>query len=122
LTMQAGSSLFDRLGTTSHSDLTIVQGTLTLAGTLDINALSGFGPGIYDLINYGTFAGGSLTIGSAPSGYDYRIVEQNNQVDLLVSTQSTPEPTSLVLMATGLAGVLWAYRRNRRALGPARAA
>jgi len=120
LTMHAGSSLSYDLGTTSNSDLTIVRGALTLAGSLDINAMSGFGPGIYDLINYGTFAGGSLTIGSAPSGYGYRFVEQNNQVDLIVTIQSVPEPRSLVLMAIGLAAALSAYRRNRHAPGPVR--
>jgi hypothetical protein len=51
-----------------------VTGDLTLAGTLNLGATSGFGPGTYPLFTYGgALSVATLTIGTAPVGYTYSV-------------------------------------------------
>src|SRR5262249_50186208 len=57
LTLNAGSSLAYRLGTTVGSGVISVTGALTLAGTLNVTDAGGFGLGSYRLMSYG----GALT-------------------------------------------------------------
>ncbi|WP_421916890.1 autotransporter domain-containing protein [Mesorhizobium sp.] len=47
-----------------------INGNLTLNGTLDVEDLGGFGPGVYRLFDYGgTLTNDGLVIGSGPDGY-----------------------------------------------------
>ncbi|NLG19581.1 MAG: hypothetical protein GX556_19860, partial [Fibrobacter sp.] len=67
-----------------------VTGNLTLDGTLNITALSGFGAGSYTLM---TCTGGSITnntmvTGTVPSGYDYSISVVGSSVILTVTTSA----------------------------------
>jgi len=100
----------------SHLD---ISGPFTLAGTLDVTALSGFGPGLYDLIDYGngTFTNDTLHIGSSvPGGFNYTLETGTpGQVDLLVVASAIPEPGTLGMMLAGIGmfGVLQRYRRRR---------
>jgi hypothetical protein len=85
LTLQAGSSLEFELGT--QSDTIVVDGDLTLGGTLNITNLTGFGLGAYTLITYDGALSGSLTIGSKPAGYDCFVdTSTPGQVQLVVVT------------------------------------
>lgn len=47
-----------------------IQGNLTLDGTLDVEDIGGFGPGVYRLFDYGgTLTDNGLDIGGVPTGY-----------------------------------------------------
>ena len=85
LVVNSGAVLAYELGTTS--DRTVVSGNLTLGGTLNVSDAGGFGVGTYTLFTYGgTLAYNGLTIGSAPSGYNYGIdTGTAGQVKLVVS-------------------------------------
>ena len=72
------------------NDLTMVNGALTLGGTLNISALFGFGTGTYDLINYtGLLTPGTIKFGTLPAGFtaaNFTIsTATNGQVDLIVN-------------------------------------
>jgi len=64
-----------------------VTGDLTLAGTLNISAAAGFGPGKYPLFTYGgTLSVGTLTLGSLPAGYNFTLdTSVQGQVNLVVA-------------------------------------
>ena len=108
------SLLFDLAGTTA-SDRMAVNGALTLDGTLNVNAVAGFGAGRYDLIDYtGALTNNTLDLGTLPSGYNYRIdTGMAGQVDLVV-TSAVPEPATWLggLLSLGLVTLL---RRRLRA-------
>ena len=86
--------VFD-LASTAASDRITVNGSLTLAGMLNVNAFTGFGAGRYDLIDYsGALTNDGLALGTLPSGYNYAIdTSMSGQVDLVV-TNSVPEPST----------------------------
>ncbi|MBB5043635.1 autotransporter domain-containing protein [Shinella fusca] len=59
------------LGTENSAALFDVAGDLVLDGTLNVNNMGGFGPGLYRLISYaGALDDRGLEIGTAPMGYD----------------------------------------------------
>ena len=95
LSLGAGSLLnFDLkiLGAVGgDSDLIIVTNNLTLDGTLNVNALTGFGTGTYRLINYGgVLINNGLLAGTAPTDFSYLIdTATSGQVDLLISFNGT---------------------------------
>jgi fibronectin-binding autotransporter adhesin len=92
LTLNSGSFLSYELATpnvigSGVNDLTIVNGPLTLDGTLNITELPGFGAGLYRLFDYtGLLTNNTLDIGSAPGGYTYAFdVTTPHQVNVLVT-------------------------------------
>jgi hypothetical protein len=90
LTLQAGSSLAMELGATNsgQSDLIIVDGNLTLGGTLNVTNLAGFGAGTYTLITYGGALSGLLAMGTTPAGYPCTLnTNTPGQVRLVVGQQ-----------------------------------
>ena len=105
------------LAGTAASDQIKVNGALTLDGTLNVNAMAGFGAGRYDLIDYtGTLTNNTLDLGTLPSGYNYRIdTSMAGQVDLVV-TSAVPEPDTWAAVLAGC-GVLLVVQR-RRAVEP----
>jgi fibronectin-binding autotransporter adhesin len=85
LGLNNASILQFQLGT--FSDQVSVTGDLTLGGTLNVSAAAGFGPGTYPLFTYGgSLSVGTLTIGTVPAGYTYKIDTANQGVvNLIVS-------------------------------------
>jgi fibronectin-binding autotransporter adhesin len=115
LSLAASSMLDYEFGSPGSSDKTIITtagGLAVNGGTLNITGLSGFGVGTYPLLDYTTSFSGSasnLTIGSAPSGFAYSIVDHpgTTSIDLVVAV---PEPAGLI----GLGSLVWLLRRARR--------
>jgi hypothetical protein len=77
----------------STSDRVVVNGNLTLAGTLNVTAAPGFGPGTYRLISYT----GSLTdetglaIGTLPVGYEATVnTSAAGMIQLVVTAILSP--------------------------------
>jgi len=97
----------------SVSDQITVGGNLTLDGTLNVTAVSGFGPGTYPLIDYnGTLTDNGLAFGTLPNGYTYSLV--NDIPNTRVGLQVVPEPGMLTLLIFALGSVgLWTWRRRR---------
>ena len=74
------------------NDLVNVLGDLTLAGTLNVTALPGFGIGTYRLIDYGgALTDNGLSFGELPAGFAYALRPATGQVDLSVDDPK-PEP------------------------------
>ena len=74
----------------------IVTGNLTLAGTLNITDVGGFGTGVYRLFNYGgSLTNNAMTIGTVPSGVTPGALSIQtsvaNQVNLVVNGTSLLE-------------------------------
>ncbi len=94
-TLDAASAIHYQLGTPGTTgggvnDLAIINGDLTLAGTFNVAALSGFGAGIYELFSYtGTLIDNGLTLGSLPSGFSYSLDEISNPGEVLLKVTST---------------------------------
>jgi len=90
--------------TSSHVSVT---GDLTLGGTLNLNAATGFGPGTYTLFTYGgTLSIGTLTFGMMPVGYGYNIdTSVQGQVNLIVARPKfgniLATPNGLVMSGSG---------------------
>jgi autotransporter-associated beta strand protein len=78
-------------GTTgsNDNDLISITGPLSLDGTLNVNALSGFGVGTYTLIDYtGALSGAGLSLNTAPGGFNYAInTGTPDEINLVVSNQ-----------------------------------
>lgn len=77
----------------STSDRVVVNGNVTLAGTLNVSAAPGFGPGTYNLIS----CSGSLidetglVIGTMPDGFEATVnTSVGGQVQLVVTAILTP--------------------------------
>ena len=106
--------VFD-LASTAASDRITVNGSLTLAGMLNVNALTGFGAGRYDLIDYsGALTNNGLALGTLPSGYNYAVdTSMAGQVDLVV-TNAVPEPSTWVSMLGGVSLLSLTLSRCRR--------
>lgn len=69
LVLSAGANISAVLGAPSTQTLFQVNGALTLDGTINVAGLSGFGPGLYRIINYtGALTDNGLVVGSVPAG------------------------------------------------------
>lgn len=119
LTFSNSSVLLFDLGSevSLTNDRITVLGDLTLDGVLSINALSGFGEGVYTLFNFsgGTFNDHGLTFDALPGGFSYAVdsIETPGQIRLIVTT--VPEPGSIALLIGGLFGLAGWSRCRRRA-------
>src|SRR5205085_7979250 len=96
--------------------ITTGDGLSVSGGTLNITGLTGFGAGTYPLLDYTTsFTGSSanLTIGAAPSGFIYSIVDHpvTTSIDLIVAV---PEPAGVVLISAAIC-LLYGKRRRSNA-------
>ncbi len=94
-TFDAASSIHYQLGAAGTAgggvnDLTIVNGNLTLAGTLGVSALTGFGAGVYELFAYtGTLTDNGLSLGALPAGFGYKLDETSTPGEVLLDVTST---------------------------------
>jgi len=104
LILNAGAQLRFELGSTAASDKVVVNGALTLGGTVNLTNVAGFGPGTYTLLTCSGTPSGSLpAIGSAPAGYDYSLnTATAGQVRLAVTAQTLQPQTTLVPDGSGL--------------------
>jgi autotransporter-associated beta strand protein len=93
LTLVNGTILQFGLGTNSNQ--VVVNGSLFLGGILNITNIGGFGVGSYPLFSYNPSGGltlSSLTIGSAPAGYNYRVMTNTpGVVNLIVAPTTAPK-------------------------------
>jgi autotransporter-associated beta strand protein len=99
LGLNNGSTLDFQLGVGGSQ--VAVTGDLTLAGTLNLGATAGFGPGTYPLFTYGgALSVATLTIGTAPVGYTYSVdTSVAGQVNVIVTA---PHFGSVQARANGL--------------------
>lgn len=90
LGLNASTILNFDLGSPSLSDRIVVNGDLTLAGTLNIANLSGFGIGTYRLFDYtGSLTDNGLLFGITPGAFDLTLsTSTTNEVNLLVTTSA----------------------------------
>jgi len=92
LALSEFSVLNFELGTSA--DAVIVNGALTVQGTLNVMPVGGFGAGVYTLFTYNpasTFNYGGITLGTAPAGYNYRFdASTAGSVRLVVSLPTPP--------------------------------
>ena len=102
LVLASTSKLEYDLGSTS--DLTAVTGNLTLDGTVNITAASGFTAGTYTLISYtGTLTSNTLSVGSMPTGYSATVnIANAGQVNLVVTSNKTTPTVSLAPTASAI--------------------
>ncbi|MEJ1972491.1 MAG: autotransporter-associated beta strand repeat-containing protein [Lacunisphaera sp.] len=104
LTLASGSFLDYHFGTPNDfnpavNDVVNVTGNLTLAGTLNIYNVGGFGQGVYRLFNYdGTLTDNGLAFGQFPSGFAAG--------DFAVQT-ADPGKVNLVVASGGLVNQFW---------------
>jgi autotransporter-associated beta strand protein len=88
LAVSANGSLQYELGAASGS--VIVNGNLTLGGTLDLVNSGGLTTGTYTLITYtGSLTNNGLVIGSMPPGFNYNVETSiAGQVNLVISNET----------------------------------
>lgn len=86
-------------GSEAANDLIVVTSNLALDGTININALLGFGVGTYRVINYGNLSADNILLaGTGPNIYTYTIATTTGLnggaggVDLLVAFLPPPPP------------------------------
>jgi len=99
LGLNNGSTLDFQLG--AGGSQVAVSGDLTLAGTLNLSATAGFGPGTYPLFTYGgALSVATLQIGTAPAGFSYAVdTSVVGKVNIIVSA---PRFASVQARASGL--------------------
>ena len=94
-----------------YSELS-VSGSALLSGTLDLSLLNGFSPAVgesFMILNSGglsgMFADNTIQVGNVTFDVEYSPAGHKNDVVLLVAQVSAvPEPTSLAMLAVGMAG------------------
>ena len=105
LSLDNASVIQFQLGT-SNDQVTVI-GNLTLGGTLNISAATGFGPGTYTLFTYGdALSVGTITLGTAPAGYGYSIdTSAQGAVNLIVTLPQFGKiistPNGIVMSGSG---------------------
>jgi len=102
----------------SQFDQLRIGGLATLDGTLRINFLSGFAPSVGDSFEFldflGTHQGTFGTLTSNVPGLQFRIDDNGTNITLVVTQVQTPEPATVLLMVSGLLGLLMRRRFVRR--------
>ncbi len=95
LTLQSGAITVFDLGATS--DQVVVNGALSAAGTIHVNASSGFAAGTYTLFTSGgAMTIGALQLGTTPEGFDCVLnTSTPGQIRLVVTSIAPPNPPGI---------------------------
>lgn len=117
-----GTLLIELEGTTQGTgyDFLNISGTATLGGLLDVNLLGSFIPSIgdeFDILKAASGISGEFGSYDLPFGRNYwDIIYGTNMVSLeyLGGGQPVPVPSTLLLLGTGLIGVVGIMRRKFR--------
>ncbi|HEV2330452.1 MAG TPA: glycosyl hydrolase family 28 protein, partial [Verrucomicrobiae bacterium] len=102
LLMPAETAFNFQLGTNAAT--TVVKGNLTLGGSVNVAAGSGFTNGVYTLFTYtGALNGSVPSLGSTPPGFNYAFdTSQSGQVNLDVTSPAPGAPANLTALGTNL--------------------
>ena len=112
LALDTGTTLNYALGI--NSDLAVVTGDLTLAGTLNVTDAGGFTSATYTLFTYGgALIDNGVTVGAAPAGYNY-LIDTNTpgQVNLIVTSSLPSPPSALTATAISTSQINLAWTDN----------
>ena len=117
LTLDVGALLAYELGSVGSSDLiSMGSSTLTLNG-LEIDDITfttsaGFGEGVYTLIDAGSVSGSlGANVSGMVGGLQGTLSISGND---LILTTAVPEPSAILLMLTGIIGLLaYAWRKQK---------
>jgi cytoskeletal protein CcmA (bactofilin family) len=100
LVVNGGAVLQYQLG--ASSDLTVVNGNLTLGGTLNITSSGGFGTANYPLFTYTGSLSGATTLGATPPGYSYYLnTNTAGQVILVAYSPASTPPGFTAISSLG---------------------
>ena len=100
LVVNNGAVLQYQLGTSS--DLTVVNGNLTLGGTLNVTDIGGFGLNNYTLFTYSGSLNGSTAFGTMPPGYSYYLnTNTTGKVVLVAYYPSATTPRIATISSSG---------------------
>jgi PEP-CTERM motif len=121
-TQTSGGTLDIDLASTSSFDVLAITGSATLAGNVNIALLGGFTPVSGDeftIITFGSLNGNlsGLTF-NFPTVPNITFSDQLNvngrEIDLFTTTTvaTAPEPSTLLLLAAGLAALVYLKRRS----------
>ncbi|MBN1757140.1 MAG: DUF2341 domain-containing protein [Chitinispirillaceae bacterium] len=98
LVLDSASRIDFDLGSTSDS--IVIDGNLTLDGTINISAAAGFGPGTYRIITYGgTIRNDTLTAGTTPAGRKCTFEYGDGFISAVISSrilQTVPYDTIII--------------------------
>lgn len=98
------------------SDLISVTGNLSLAGSLNVIGLSGFGKGAYTLFTYtGSLTDGGLSLAVLPDGYTGTL-DYSQAGSVILNVAAVPEPATIALLGLALVGVVWMKTHRRLVL------
>ena len=102
-------------GTLGNSLIATTDATLASGITLNIQAGSGFGAGVYHLMSFSDALNNPTDLNSwtinGPTGYTYTLTDPAGMINLNVT--AVPEPAALGLLALGGAAALMLRKRQR---------
>jgi hypothetical protein len=115
-TQTAGGTLDIELGTSSF-DILAITGTGTFAGALDIFSFGGFTPSdgeTFQIINYGSLGSDGF---ATPTSFipNFTFTQDFSSTFITLTAHSTvtvPEPSTMFLLAAGLAALLVGWKRR----------
>ena len=101
LTMNTGSELQVEIG--SSADLLSVSGALVLNATVNVIAVDGIAPGVFEIIDYDSSRSGTPSIGTVPAGFSATIdLSVAGKVRLVIESTEPPSFDAPVIDGSNL--------------------